>query len=140
MYAETWCELMVARLLYTNPLAKFFDLDEDIRWATDAMQVDTNGDELSFNTLLYLAMQQSTPLKLLSLCCKFFSFNWWFPSHLADMLAACGSSSSVLSYRPNDRPDRRLAIERERMLIGFAQTLASEPGLFISLAPAYFAQ
>ena len=28
MYAETWCELMVARLLYTNPLAKFFDLDE----------------------------------------------------------------------------------------------------------------
>ena len=25
-YADMWCQLLVARLLYTNPLARFFDL------------------------------------------------------------------------------------------------------------------
>lgn len=30
-YADMWCQLLVARLLYTNPLARFFDLQVSIR-------------------------------------------------------------------------------------------------------------
>lgn len=33
LLASSWPQLMVARLLYTNPLAKFFDLQEELEWA-----------------------------------------------------------------------------------------------------------
>lgn len=139
-YAGTWTALMVARLLYINPLAKFFDLDEDMHWAIDTMGAGDSLDDVSFDALLYLTMSQSNPLPMLAKSCKYFSFNWWFASHMADLLIACGGGGSVLSYRTSDRLDLRLAAERDRIMIQFAETLLADPGLFIALAPGYLSR
>ena len=100
-YADRdWSRLMVAQLLYLNPMAKFFDLDEDIHWATELVHKHTGGAAAggsgppAFGDLIRLAMKQDT-LDLLSKCCQyqgFYNSNWWLPAHLADLFTACGSS------------------------------------------------
>eukprot|EP00040_Diaphanoeca_grandis_P028099 m.161414 g.161414 ORF g.161414 m.161414 type:complete len:694 (+) comp31233_c0_seq1:132-2213(+) len=130
-YAQTWYQLLVARLLFTNPLAKFFSLDDDILWAQQTMDVDPASEKDFFPKLLNSVFQQDA-LQLVRDSCFAFEFNWWFPSHIADVLLACGCCPTLLTSQGNRRGDFRT-----RLVLDFAESILSESSMF-SVAPAYF--
>jgi hypothetical protein len=84
VYADMWCQLLVARLLYTNPLARFFDLQVDVDWARGVMS--SGGAEDPVQQLYYHIMNLD-PLALIKGSCECFdAWSWWLPVHLIDIL------------------------------------------------------
>eukprot|EP00041_Stephanoeca_diplocostata_P017453 m.351658 g.351658 ORF g.351658 m.351658 type:complete len:666 (+) comp20703_c0_seq2:285-2282(+) len=124
--ARSWPRLMVARLLYTNPLAKFFDLQEELEWAISELPCQTEVENL-----LKLTIQQDV-LQLIRDSCNCFGFNLWFPCHLLDVLIGTGSCPAAILHAEFGDDIRTSRITE------FASSLLAQPSL-CSLAPAYFA-
>eukprot|EP00038_Savillea_parva_P009870 m.186375 g.186375 ORF g.186375 m.186375 type:complete len:650 (+) comp16751_c0_seq1:111-2060(+) len=119
-YADLWCQLLVARLLYTNPLARFYDLQIDIDWARTTM--GTGDDSVQE---LYYHIMTLDPFALIKGSCECFN-SWWLPVHLIDILI--GLKVKFGGHAPN----LRAFLFRE-----FTEHLMSEPSLF-AIVPSYF--
>jgi len=124
---ETWYQWMVARLLYTQPTVKAYDLSFHAQQA-----IDKFGGLSSMTTLdsvLLAAVETDIPQVFRELCLTL--DNFWFSSHLLDLLHHTGQLSS-LSEVPGNNGEGSLAGAglREFLLLDYATSLLSHNSLW----------
>jgi len=111
-----WWDILVAKLQFTKPLAKLFDLEEDIDWAIRATHQDPHRLP-PFEKMIVATMSQ-LPTDLIRDSCNYFGDQdgWWFASHLTDLFSAAG-------IWKNDTLKETFTLE-------FASALFSHPSLW----------
>lgn len=113
-YAQTWYQLLIAKLLYTNPLVKVFDLERDIQvcakeWALLgqpvyplihlrlctpfplhqwALGVLSATPSTKLDSILQAVFDQDV-LKVIRDSSECFP-DWWFAAHFADLVTCAG--------------------------------------------------
>ncbi|XP_041473419.1 nuclear pore complex protein Nup85-like [Lytechinus variegatus] len=108
-----WYHLMVTRLLYTNPTVKALDLHYHAKASMDACGV--TGRMTALDSILEKALEFDI-YQMIKISSATLS-NWWFVSHLADLLHHCGQLDS---HQLNFGSDLR-----EFLLLEYASTLMS---------------
>eukprot|EP00051_Salpingoeca_urceolata_P002891 m.53549 g.53549 ORF g.53549 m.53549 type:complete len:664 (+) comp12391_c0_seq2:96-2087(+) len=120
--AETWYQLLVAKILYTSPLARVFDLQGDIQWAREQYA----GFEVGPLDQMILAVFDQDAPKVIRDSCECFN-DWWFAAHMADLLSWTGWLQSHA-----DTPDLR-----EYLVLDYASGLCASSSLW-TVAASYF--
>eukprot|EP00794_Sanderia_malayensis_P008966 gene8967-9923_t len=82
---QSWYELMVSKLLFTEPTVKFFDLHAH---STAAIYAYGGYDDLQPLDEIVLAVMDFDVHKLIRKCSETLP-NWWFVAHLTDLLFHC---------------------------------------------------
>ncbi|XP_033630190.1 nuclear pore complex protein Nup85-like [Asterias rubens] len=114
----SWYQMLVTKLLYTNPTVKALDLEYHAKACIDVFGGVSRMGEL--DTILKAAFEFDVHqvIKVSSLNLS----NWWFVAHLADLLHHCGQlDSHQLNFGSN---------LREFLLLDYASTLMSHESLW----------
>ncbi|XP_033118956.1 nuclear pore complex protein Nup85-like [Anneissia japonica] len=115
---ETWYQMLVAKLLYTNPTVKTFDLQYHTKSCIDAY-----GGTIGlapFDNILLAALEFDIHqvIKESSTCLN----NWWFSAHITDLLHHCGQlETHQLNYGSN---------LREFLLLEYVSSLMSHESMW----------
>jgi len=122
---ETWYQWMVARLLYTQPTVKAYDLSFHAQQA-----IDKFGGLSSMTTLdsvLLAAVETDIPQVIRELCLTL--DNFWFSSHLLDLLHHTGQLSSMNEVQGAESSLAGAGL-REFLLLDYATSLLSHNSLW----------
>ncbi|ELT92130.1 hypothetical protein CAPTEDRAFT_228245 [Capitella teleta] len=114
----TWYCLMVARLFYQNPAIKVFDLQYATQFCVDAYGGLSNLQP--WDSILLAAVEFDIH-QVIRECSSSFG-NWWFASHLTDLLQHCGKLESHTLHFGSTL--------REFLLLEFATSLLSHHSLW----------
>jgi len=101
--SATWYNLLISKLLYTNPTIKAIDVQYHIRQAMDFFMVSTDQTPTAVDGILQAAFEFDLHTVVKD-CCSHLP-NWWMAAHLTDLLHHCGqldlsaNASSVLDQR-----------------------------------------
>lgn len=117
---ETWYQLMVAYLLYTDPCIKETDLSELCRRSINIFnknhpehsQKDPKPNEL--DEIIISAFEYDL-IQVIARCCSYLDDNWWFVTHFVDLLH-CSDQLKIHEIMESDKL-------RETFLQDFASTL-----------------
>ncbi|XP_013379129.1 nuclear pore complex protein Nup85-like [Lingula anatina] len=115
---ECWYHMMVSKLLYQNPTVKAFDLQYHTQSCIDAYGGNSKVDPLENILLAAIEFDIHQVIKESS---SYLS-NWWFVSHLTDLLHHCGQlEAHKLNFGSN---------LREYLLLEYASGLMSHESLW----------
>lgn len=124
---ETWYQWMVARLLYTNPGVRAYDLNIHAQQAVD--RFGGLHSMTSLDSVLLGVLESDIPQVMRELCLTL--DNFWFPAHLLDLLHHSGQLSSEAGQGLVG------AGLREFLLLDYATSLMSHNSLW-QLGVLYF--
>lgn len=125
---DTWYQLMVACLLYTDPCIKETDLSELCRRSISIFKKnqprfnqvsDQSGDE--FDEIIIAAFEYDL-LQVIAYCCSYLDDNWWFVTHFVDLLH-CSNQLKIHDIIDSDKL-------RETFLKDYAATLFDDEQLW----------
>ncbi|XP_065668413.1 nuclear pore complex protein Nup85 isoform X3 [Hydra vulgaris] len=122
---ESWYEIMVAKLLYTQPTVSTFNLKQI---AVDCLELFNGIDNVSALDEIVLSILSFDIHTVVEKSSEIFP-NWWFVMHLTDLLYHCDLLKSYnIDYG---------AELREFLLLEYSASLMSHPSLW-STAAEYF--
>lgn len=131
---DTWYQLMVAYLLYTDPCIKQTDLSELCRRSITIFKNnhpkhahEENPDPDKFDEIIISAFEYDL-LQVIANCCSYLDDNWWFVTHFVDLLH-CSNQLKIHEIIESDRL-------RETFLQDYASTLFDDDQLW-SIGVAY---
>jgi len=124
---ETWYQLMVSYLLFTDPCIKETDLSELCRRSISIFKRNhpkyqhgqTTPDD--FDEIIIYAFEYDL-LQVLSHCCAYLNDNWWFVTHFVDLLH-CSNQLKIHEIADSNRL-------REAFLQDYAGTLFDDDTLW----------
>lgn len=122
---STWYQLMVYKLQYCNPTVRTFNIKQ---CAVECMEKFNGVGNITTLDEIILSIVSLDVHQVLEKCSEWLS-NWWFVSHLADLLFHC---NLLRSYDLNYGGDLR-----EFLLLEYGATLMSHTSLW-SIATDYF--
>lgn len=113
-----WYQLMVTKLLYTNPMVKTMDLQYHAKSCMDMFRGSSR--LLALDQILFAALEFDIT-QIIKISSATLS-NWWFVAHMADLLHHAGQlESQQLDYG---------ATMREFLLLEYASTLMAEESMW----------
>jgi len=118
---ETWYEWMVARLLYTQPQVKAYELSFHAQQAID--KFGGLGSMTTLDSVLLAAVETDIPQVMRELCLTL--DNFWYSSHLLDLLHHTGQLDSLAEVEALSG-----AGLREFLLLDYATSLLSHNSLW----------
>ncbi|XP_071948764.1 nuclear pore complex protein Nup85-like [Antedon mediterranea] len=114
----TWYQMLVAKLLYTNPTVKTFDLQYHTKSCLDAYGGSSSLTPFDNILLAALEFDIHQVIKESSTCLN----NWWFSAHITDLLHHCGQlETHQLNYGSN---------LREFLLLEYVSSLMSHKSMW----------
>lgn len=123
----SWYELLVAKLLYSNPTVKSYELQYHTQFSLDLCG---GRDALETWQVILLAAFELDVHAVIKTSSECFG-NWWFVAHLADLFHHCGqleTHSAYIGYQIG---------LREYLLLEYASSLMSHRSLW-QVATDYF--
>ncbi|XP_072043820.1 nuclear pore complex protein Nup85-like [Amphiura filiformis] len=115
----SWYQMMVTRLLYSNPTVKALDLQYHARTCMDSFSGPTT--RLTALDSILLAAMEFDIYQVIKESSNNLSI-WWFVAHLADLLHHCGQlDSHQLNYGSN---------LREFLILEYSSTLMSHDSMW----------
>jgi len=115
---QSWYQILVAKLLYSEPLIKTSNLKHH---AVEAMEMFNGIGKVTALDEIILSAVSLDPHKLIETCSDALP-NWWFVAHLTDLLFHAGLLKSInLDYG---------ADLREFLILEFSASLMSHPSLW----------
>lgn len=124
---ETWYQLMVSCLLYTDPCIRETDLSELCRRSISIFRrnhpkfCQANPEPDCFDDIIIAAFEYDL-VQVIANCCSYFDDNWWFVTHFVDLL----HSSDQLKIHDILESDKL----RETFLQDYASTLFDDEYLW----------
>ncbi|XP_046584711.1 nuclear pore complex protein Nup85-like [Haliotis rubra] len=120
-YCETWYHLLVSKMLYQNPTIKSLDLHFHVQSCMEEFcHVGARMGEL--DNILQAAIEFDIHQVIKDSSAFLSTGNWWFVSHLTDILHHCGQlDTHNLAFGSN---------LREFLLLEYASTLMSHKSLW----------
>lgn len=125
---DTWYQLMVAYLMYTDPCIKGTDLSELCRRSISIFKknwsrLDQVEDQSSaeFDEIIIAAFEYDL-LQVIACCCSYLDDNWWFVTHFVDLLH-CSNQLRIHEILESDKL-------RETFLRDYAATLFDDDQLW----------
>lgn len=126
-YCETWYQLMVCYLLYTDPCIKNTNLSDLCRRSISIFKKNHPRYQLrkaepdQFDDIIIWAFEYDL-IQVISNCCSYLDDNWWFVTHFVDLLH-CSKQLKIHEIIESDRL-------REHFLQDYASTLFDDECLW----------
>lgn len=118
---ETWYQLMITYLLYSDPCIRETDLSDLCRRMITTFREkhpkyanQTTFDDDPYDEIIISAFEYEL-ISVIANCCAYFDDNWWFVTHFVDLLH-CSDQLSIHDISEADRL-------RETFLQDYASTL-----------------
>lgn len=121
---ETWYQLMVAYLHYTDPCIKETDLSELCRRSISIFkrnQPEKHRSDEEFDKIIIAAFEYDL-LQVIAHCCSYLDDNWWLVTHFVDLLH-CSNQLKIHEIIESDKL-------RETFLRDYAATLFDDEHLW----------
>lgn len=126
-HCDSWYQLMVAYLLYTDPCIKATDLSELCKRSISIFQenhpkYNYKTPELDeFDDIIISAFEYDL-IQVIAKCCSYLDDNWWFVAHFVDLLH-CSNQLKIHEIVESDKL-------RETFLQDYASTLFDDEHLW----------
>lgn len=127
LYCETWYQLMVCYLFYTDPCIKTTNLSDLCRRSISIFKrnnpkfITEKPEPDQFDEIIISAFEYDL-IQVISNCCSYFDDNWWFVTHFVDLLH-CSKQLKIHEIIESDRL-------REHFLQDYASTLFDDDSLW----------
>lgn len=126
-YCDTWYQLMIAQLLFTDPCIRKTDLPDLCRksimihkdHSRSSKTLSPEDEEL--NQIIISAFEYDL-IQVISRSCAYFDDNWWFVTHFVDLL----HRSNLLNFHDIIEPDKM----RDTFIQDYAKTLFDDDDLW----------
>lgn len=124
---ETWYQLMVATLLYTDPCIQDTDLPDLCRRTINIFKQNhpsyiTSIEEFDELDEIIMSAFEYDLIQVIARCCSYLDDNWWFVTHFVDLLH-CSDQLKIHDIIDSDKL-------RETFLQDYASTLFDDDHLW----------